>query len=198
MTHTTTCSYTLNGMVCTCPVENKRCERCKKERCTIKDNKITCGSVDYQNSTTHCHGSCEAKEEKVCAYCLGTKKPCRPEYCCGVVADECSHCTQPKERHEPKPAGDWRETVSRSLPYALSEGGFTKAGIARFADELISFISRVESSALSRGREQGIREALGVVPEMQVPTTKPDGYLGSDERGNNRARQAILNLLPKE
>jgi hypothetical protein len=122
---------------------------------------------------------------------------------CGKRMSDTNWHTHPKplpdKKEEPKPAGDWRDEWDKTFGWTLIGRNETALYLTTTWTMMTDFISRVESSALSKGREQGIREALGVVPEM--PRYPDDAYLYHRDQwngGNNAARQAILNLLPKE
>ncbi len=60
--------------------EQPECKECGKPICTIENGKITCGTVDYKNCKTHCHGHSAANHEPPKPDCAG-EKPCGRQPC---------------------------------------------------------------------------------------------------------------------
>lgn len=50
---------------------------------------------------------------------------------------------------------DWSGVIRRSIPVALSEGGYTKSSVDKFVQELANFVDLATREAYERGRKDG-------------------------------------------
>jgi hypothetical protein len=167
--HSINCSYTINGMVCTCPVENKPEEKC------------------YD-----CDAPLSAHEDGLsCSVKRSALKPLTEKKEPSPVSEEKPSVEGWREEFDEefgeRVTERWENNRGEDVEWRFKQ------------DEHYPEVKAYITSLLDRKEQEIYQKVLGVVPEWKdaMPTIPNSEEVNGLTQGQNNARQAVLDLMKR-